>query len=190
MPACKLQTSYPMRRWLIRHEQIVMPFVVDADTICAATSPDAAAGAKFQNFALIPDQSVNARKAGLARVDLAGQSLAAHYNLTTAGADIVINGFFYRLQTAAFKASGSAISAQTELRAEIPGRIVKIRISAGDTVEAGDVLIVQEAMKTEMSLKATARSRVREVLVSEGAQVDADAILVAFEAAAPDSAGA
>lgn len=168
-----------MRRRLIKHEQTVLPFVVDAQNIYPSELPMQAAPVPFACDGLESD----ANGQGVARIRLANQSITAHYQLTAVGIDISINGFFYRLQTATFQGKAGSVSASQELRSEIPGRIVKINISPGDIVEAGQVLILQEAMKTEMPLKATARSRVVEIFVAEGAQVEADTMLVKFEAA-------
>lgn len=172
-----------MRRWLIKHEQTLLPFVVEAQNIYASELPMQAAPVRFSSDEILPKHGDGG---GFARIRLGESGIAAHYHLTAAGVDVVIDGFFYRLQTAAFKGKAGSAAASKELRSEIPGRIVKIRIVAGDIVEAGQILIVQEAMKTEMPLKATARARVQEVLVAEGAQVEADAILVKFETAIAD----
>ena len=171
-----------MRRRLIKHEQTILPFVVDAQNIYASELPMQSAPVPFTCDALWHE----ANGQGLARIRLAGQSITAHYQLTAVGIDISLNGFFYRLQTAAFQGKEGGASASQELRSEIPGRIVKICITAGEIVEAGQVLIVQEAMKTEMPLKATARSRVLDIFVAEGAQVEADTILVKFDTAPVD----
>lgn len=173
-----------MRRRLIKHEQTVLPFVVDAQKIYPSELPMQAAPVPFACDGL--KRVANGQ--GVARIRLGDQSITAHYQLTASGVDIAINGFFYRLQTAAFQGKAGGVSASKELRSEIPGRIVKISITAGEIVEAGQVLIVQEAMKTEMPLKATARSRVLEIFVAEGAQVEADTVLVKFGAAPADGA--
>ena len=62
--------------------------------------------------------------------------------------------------------------------APMPGRIVEIRVSEGDTVEAGQVLLIMEAMKMEHSVTAPQDGTVEQVSVDAGDQVDADALLV------------
>ena len=52
------------------------------------------------------------------------------------------------------------------IRCPSPGVVVAIPVSAGDEVQAGDVVAVTESMKMESSLTAPVRGRVREVLVS------------------------
>jgi biotin carboxyl carrier protein len=173
-----------MRRRLIKHEQTILPFVVDAQNIYPSELPMQAAPVPFTCDEILPQTG----NQGETRIHLGDHSITAHYQLTAVGVDLCIDGFFYRLQTAVFKGKAGGAAASKELRSEIPGRIVKIRIAAGQVVEAGEVLIVQEAMKTEMPLKATARARVLEVLVAEGAQVEADAILVKFAPVTADGA--
>ncbi len=55
--------------------------------------------------------------------------------------------------------------------AQIAGRIVRVNVKPGDTVKAGDVLLILEAMKMENEIKAPKDGTVREVLVTEGARV-------------------
>ncbi|MFW6039797.1 MAG: acetyl-CoA carboxylase biotin carboxyl carrier protein subunit [Gemmatimonadota bacterium] len=68
-----------------------------------------------------------------------------------------------------------------ELRAPMPGLVVRIAVSPGDSVEAGDGVLVMEAMKMENELRAERGGVVAEVHVAEGATVDRDARLVTFE---------
>ena len=62
--------------------------------------------------------------------------------------------------------------------APMPGKVVKVVALEGTAVNAGDVLVVLEAMKMEHSVKAPEAGVVKQLLVSEGEQVEADAVLV------------
>ncbi|MHB8911792.1 MAG: acyl-CoA carboxylase biotin carboxyl carrier protein subunit, partial [Lysobacter sp.] len=66
------------------------------------------------------------------------------------------------------------------LVAPMPGRVVVVRTTIGAQVEAGQELIVIEAMKMELSLKAPRAGTVIEVRAAAGDFVDADAVLVAL----------
>ena len=67
-------------------------------------------------------------------------------------------------------------------RFRMPGRVVLVHARAGDTVTAGQELLVLEAMKMELALKAPRDGTVAEVRAAVGDFVDADAVLVALEA--------
>jgi 3-methylcrotonyl-CoA carboxylase alpha subunit len=62
--------------------------------------------------------------------------------------------------------------------APMPGKVIAIEVGEGDEVEAGDVLVVMEAMKMEQSIIAERPGHVESVLVEVGEQVDADQILI------------
>jgi biotin carboxyl carrier protein len=76
--------------------------------------------------------------------------------------------------------AGRASRSAKELRAPMPGRIVKVLVKAGDTIEAGSSLIVMEAMKMENELRAPGAGSVAEVRVREGQTVEGNAVLVTF----------
>jgi propionyl-CoA carboxylase alpha chain len=63
------------------------------------------------------------------------------------------------------------------LVAPMPGSVVRVHVSVGDTVSAGQVLMVLEAMKMEHSITAPADGVVAELSVSEGTQVDTGTVL-------------
>jgi pyruvate carboxylase subunit B len=65
--------------------------------------------------------------------------------------------------------------------APMPGLIVRVNVGVGDTVEAGQGVIVMEAMKMENELRATGAGRVRSVEVEPGTAVEKGALLVALE---------
>ena len=63
----------------------------------------------------------------------------------------------------------NSTSASNALTAPMPGKIIAVNAKAGDSVKAGDPLIVMEAMKMEMTLEAPRDGVVAEIM----AQVDA-----------------
>lgn len=69
-------------------------------------------------------------------------------------------------------ASAPAVSnAPGGVAAQLSGKVLRIDVRAGDTVEAGQLLLVLEAMKMENEINAPKAGTVQEVLVSEGEQV-------------------
>ena len=69
--------------------------------------------------------------------------------------------------------AGEAVSAP------MPGTILKVNVTAGQAVKAGDVLCVLEAMKMENDIAAPKDGTVTQVVVSKGASVaTGDALIV------------
>jgi biotin carboxyl carrier protein len=59
-----------------------------------------------------------------------------------------------------------------ELRAPMPGRIVKVLVAEGEKVTAGQGLLVIEAMKMQNELRAPRAARVERIFIAEGAGVE------------------
>ncbi|MBO4492477.1 MAG: biotin/lipoyl-binding protein [Lentisphaeria bacterium] len=66
---------------------------------------------------------------------------------------------------AAAPAAKAASGEGTPVAAPMPGTIIRVEVSAGDAVEAGQVVAVIEAMKMETEIKAANAGTVAEVLV-------------------------
>ena len=59
--------------------------------------------------------------------------------------------------------------------------IVRIAVAVGDTVQAGQGLIVMEAMKMENELRAASAGTVKAILAREGTAVEKGALLLELE---------
>jgi 3-methylcrotonyl-CoA carboxylase alpha subunit len=77
-----------------------------------------------------------------------------------------------------FAHAAAAATASDRIAAPMPGRVVLVKVGAGDTVAEGQELVVMEAMKMELTLKAPRDGRVEAVQAAAGDFVDADAVLV------------
>ncbi|TFG62942.1 MAG: biotin/lipoyl-binding protein [Gemmatimonadales bacterium] len=73
------------------------------------------------------------------------------------------------------------IQTVTEIRAPMPGLIVRIEVVKGQAVEAGEGLVVIEAMKMENELRASSTGIVTRVHVEPGMTVARDDALVTIE---------
>ena len=62
--------------------------------------------------------------------------------------------------------------------APMPGLVVAIKVKAGDTVQAGHVLLVMEAMKMENAITASYNGTVSKVYVREGDSISEGDLLV------------
>ncbi|MEU5264385.1 carboxyl transferase domain-containing protein [Amycolatopsis sp. NPDC021455] len=73
------------------------------------------------------------------------------------------------------------------VRSPTPAVVVSVAVAAGDTVAAGDPLVVIESMKMETAVTATFPGRVRSVLVGPNVQVGAGAPLLRLDPVIGDS---
>jgi biotin carboxyl carrier protein len=78
-------------------------------------------------------------------------------------------------------AASAGPSGPAPILAPMPGLIVRVNVKAGDKVEAGQGVVVMEAMKMENELRATAPGTVKSVEVSTGTAVEKGALLVVLE---------
>jgi biotin carboxyl carrier protein len=70
---------------------------------------------------------------------------------------------------------------QSSVTAPMPGTVIRLLVSAGDSVRARQPLVVLEAMKMETPLTSPYDAVVRAVHVSEGDRVAGGAVLVELE---------
>jgi biotin carboxyl carrier protein len=112
-------------------------------------------------------------------------------DLTTDGAPpdlgIVAGGHrsYVRVESERMRAAEQARRASTAVhdqvvRSPMPGRVVRVLVNPGDQVEAGQGLVVLEAMKMENEVRARAAGKVGEVHVAPGVAVEGNAKLVTF----------
>lgn len=78
-------------------------------------------------------------------------------------------------------AASAAPSGPAPIIAPMPGLVVRVRVAVGDRVEAGQGVVVMEAMKMENELRATAAGVVKSVEVEAGTAVEKGAVLVLLE---------
>jgi biotin carboxyl carrier protein len=74
-----------------------------------------------------------------------------------------------------------AAGGPARLTAPMPGKLVRVLVEPGQAVEAGQGLVVMEAMKMENELRAPRSGRVQQVLVREGQAVETGALLAVVE---------
>lgn len=78
-------------------------------------------------------------------------------------------------------AASAGPSGPAPLVAPMPGMIVRLNVQEGEPVQAGQGLVVMEAMKMENELRAAAAGTVRRVHVSPGTAVEKGALLLELE---------
>ena len=69
----------------------------------------------------------------------------------------------------------------TAIEAHITGTVWKIEVSAVDSVDEGDTVVILESMKMEMPVEAEESGTVKEINVEEGQAVSEGDTLVTLE---------
>jgi len=77
--------------------------------------------------------------------------------------------------------SASGPKGPAPLVAPMPGLIVRVTVDVGASVQAGQGLVVMEAMKMENELRATAAGKVKTILAEPGTAVEKGAFLIELE---------
>ena len=105
---------------------------------------------------------------------------------TGAGPEIWVNG--RRLTMEVFDPrdlrpgqGATANHGRQEIAASMPGKVIRVLVAAGDTVEEGQGLVVVEAMKMQNEMKSPKAGRVAEVRARPDATVGAGEVLMVVE---------
>ncbi len=121
------------------------------------------------------DKSANKPKAqansnGEYTIKIDGEKFAVKVN----GDKVTVNGKTYdaSITDGISDTSKSASSGEgEEVKAALPGNVLRVEVSEGDSVEEGDVLIVIEAMKMETEIKAPKSGTINQLLVEQGDKI-------------------
>ncbi len=105
------------------------------------------------------------------RVRIAGRSFRVVTSLQGTSFLVEVNGTYHRVSS---EESGAVL-------APGPGVVLSLQVKAGDEVEAGQALLVMEAMKMETVVSAPFSGRVRDVAVGPGIHVAAGSRLLMLE---------
>jgi biotin carboxyl carrier protein len=79
------------------------------------------------------------------------------------------------------KAADAARGGPKNVRAPMPGRILRVQVAEGDGVEAGTAILVIEAMKMQNEIRSPKKGTMRKLLVQAGATVSAGDVLAVVE---------
>ncbi|MGB1990488.1 MAG: acetyl-CoA carboxylase biotin carboxyl carrier protein subunit, partial [Cycloclasticus pugetii] len=80
-----------------------------------------------------------------------------------------------------FEPDLSTMSANSNIIAPMPGKLLKVLVANGDAVFEGQPLAIIEAMKMEHTLNAPFDGEIDQVFYSEDDFVEADATLITFK---------
>jgi len=110
-----------------------------------------------------------------------GGKLTVHVNGTPVAIDLPATGFRGRRRATAGRRAADNTNGPLSVTAPMPGRVVKVLVSVGDTVTARQGVIVIEAMKMENELRAPRAGTVKEIRAAQDAPVEAGAVVVVIE---------
>jgi biotin carboxyl carrier protein len=127
------------------------------------------------------EQEIKADKAGVIA------SLPAEAGAVLAADDVVatitVEGAAAPAAAADAPAAAGAAGAAGghEIKTPLPGTVVKVVASAGDSVAEGDVILVMEAMKMEQEIKADKAGVIASIDVEAGDVLAADDVVATME---------
>jgi biotin carboxyl carrier protein len=90
-----------------------------------------------------------------------------------------VKGRTYRFELV--RANRSRAAAAGDLSSPMPGQVQRLLVIEGDTVQAGQALLVVEAMKMQLEIKAPHAGTVRRLLARQSQQVEAGVPLVELD---------
>ena len=77
--------------------------------------------------------------------------------------------------------TGATADSGNMIRVPMPGKVMEVFVNDGDTVTAGQTLVIVSAMKMESEYKSGRDGRVKKVMVKPGETVDSDQIMIVLE---------
>ena len=77
--------------------------------------------------------------------------------------------------------SAATVSGRQEITAPMSGRVIRVLVQEGQTVQDGDSLVIIEAMKMETEICSVARGQIKAIQVQPGMAVEAGQLLLVVE---------
>ena len=78
-------------------------------------------------------------------------------------------------------AAGGNVNTSNAIKAPLPGVVTEIKVNVGDTVSAGDTVLILEAMKMANNIDAEKDGKVTAICVKVGESVMEDSPLIVIE---------
>lgn len=121
-------------------------------------------------------------------LNLGGQQVRAYSAPYHGDFYVYLDGQTYTIRMAETPSSRRrAQAAAGDLTAQMPGQVMDVQVAEGDAVEAGQTLVILEAMKMELRVTAPAAGVVRRLLVQAGDVVERGQALVEITEAGVDT---
>ncbi|MBD5402782.1 biotin attachment protein [bacterium] len=101
------------------------------------------------------------------------------YAVSLDGGKATVNGKSYDINVKEGIEEKAAVSGEgTPIKAALPGNVLKVLVSEGDSIAEGDVIAVVEAMKMETEIKSPVSGTVKSVDIEVGNKVQTGQVLV------------
>jgi len=140
---------------------------------------------RFRFAGVEREAAVELVEEGVYSVLLEGRSYDARVERTARATVVVIDGHRFEIQVRDprrwFRQSLRGGQGIETLMAPMPGKVVRVLAAEGQAVEAGQAILVVEAMKMQNELKAARAGRVAAIHAREGATVSAGDPLAIIE---------
>jgi len=116
-----------------------------------------------------------------------GKSCEARIERSQDGVRVLIHGRAYECSVRdprslrSRKSAGQHQSGEQKVTASMPGKVVRVLARAGDSIVAGQGILVIEAMKMQNEVRAPRDGTVKNLIVREGAAVNAGEVLAILD---------
>ena len=132
-----------------------------------------------------PQHDFSIEPAGEARFSVLVGARSYEVTLLSSG-EISVNGRTFRVEVfdprgLRSRERGGESQGRQKIVASMPGRVIRVLVELNQNVEAGQGLIVVEAMKMQNEMKSPQAGRVVELKTSSGAAVTAGEVLAEIE---------
>jgi len=154
-----------------------------------AANPGAAGASpwsRLQGFRIAGEAHTQVRlRAGTSTYDVEVESRQPTLHGRMVGDDMVVfdGGDAFAFSLATMHATDGGGAGSGSIVSPMPGKIISVKVKAGDTVTKGQALLILEAMKMEHTLTAPFDGKVASLNASEGGQAVEGAVLAVVEAA-------
>jgi biotin carboxyl carrier protein len=124
---------------------------------------------------------------GVLSILIGGRTYEIKRDSTASGNRLYLNGRAFQCEVRDPRAlrgrrlAGGYAEGPKRITAPMPGKVIRVVAAAGTPVEAGQGVIVIEAMKMQNELKSPKKGRVQKIVASEGAAVNAGDTLAVIE---------
>ena len=138
---------------------------------------------KDQGTFTIAGQSIPFRILDSSHIEIAGRRHRYHVLRNRDLYTVWLDGHTYYLQRAGKGGIAHATSAATtgEIRAVMPGKLLRLEVAVGDTVTEKQTVATMESMKMESALRAPKSGRISEIRRQPGEVVEMGEILMVVE---------